>query len=193
MNLLNPPKQNSWVRHWYVHAIVVSSVNIYIYIYWWHYQIQHLVFTVYQNTWWACTDPHGNQVQVQWLIRHPVELSSFRCGNGLLRSEEEQEERRLWFGGGSNRSSGMGAMYLGTDYEFSSTSGYPHNTYHGPARHLRPLLNSLGQDPEGGTKPLRFTDSPQHYVMAQGGTPTPSPRRKSSSTSNEGSEVSRCK
>ncbi|KAJ9601331.1 hypothetical protein L9F63_000512, partial [Diploptera punctata] len=102
------------------------------------------------------------------------------------RSEEEQDEKRWWFGGGSNRNSGLGPMYLGADYEFSSTSGYPHNTYHGPARHLRPLLNSLGQDPEGGTKPLRFTDSPQHYAAAQGGTPTPSPRRKSSSTSNEG-------
>ncbi|PSN40605.1 hypothetical protein C0J52_09225 [Blattella germanica] len=98
------------------------------------------------------------------------------------RSEEEQDEKRWWFGSGSNRSSGLGAVYLGADYEFSSASGYPHNTYHGPARHLRPLLNSLGQDPESGTKPLRFTDSPQHYASA-------SPRRKSSSTSNEGSEA----
>ncbi|XP_069687261.1 mitogen-activated protein kinase kinase kinase 10-like isoform X2 [Periplaneta americana] len=105
------------------------------------------------------------------------------------RSEEEQVDRQWWCGGSSNHSSGLGAMYLGTDYEFSTTSGYPHNTYHGPAKHLRPLLNSLGQDPEGGTKPLRFTDSPQHYATAQGGTPTPSPRRKSSSTSNEGSEA----
>jgi len=112
--------------------------------------------------------------------------------DGFLRSEEEQEERRWWFSGSSNRSSGLGAVYLGMDYEFSSASGYPHNTYHGPARHLRPLLNSLGQDSEGGTKPLRFTDSPQHYATAQGGTPTPSPRRKSSSTSNEGSEVGTC-
>lgn len=35
-------------------------------------------------------------------------------------------------------------------------------------------------------KPLRFTDSPQHYVSSSGSNaPTPSPRRKSSSTSNE--------
>ncbi|XP_067011657.1 mitogen-activated protein kinase kinase kinase 11 [Anabrus simplex] len=93
------------------------------------------------------------------------------------RPEEEQEERRWWFN--VDRSS----AYLGPDYEFSSTSGYPHNTYHGPARHYRPLLNSLG-DGLDGAKPLRFTDSPQHYAV-----PTPSPRRKSSSTSNEGSEM----
>ncbi|XP_063226327.1 mitogen-activated protein kinase kinase kinase 11-like [Bacillus rossius redtenbacheri] len=94
------------------------------------------------------------------------------------RQEEEQEERRWWFhadgsspsGGQSNRSS-----YLGPDYEFTSTSGYPHNTYHGPARHYRPLIGALE-----GDKPLRFTDSPQHA----------SPRRKSSSTSNEMPECS---
>lgn len=36
-------------------------------------------------------------------------------------------------------------------------------------------------------KPLRFTDSPQHYTSSATGSnaPTPSPRRKSSSTSNE--------
>lgn len=36
-------------------------------------------------------------------------------------------------------------------------------------------------------KPLRFTDSPQHYASSTTGSnaPTPSPRRKSSSTSNE--------
>lgn len=36
------------------------------------------------------------------------------------------------------------------------------------------------------TKPLRFTDSPQHHANL---TPNPSPRRKSSSTSNDGSEL----
>lgn len=35
-------------------------------------------------------------------------------------------------------------------------------------------------------KPLRFTDSPQHHSNL---TPNPSPRRKSSSTSNDGSEL----
>lgn len=35
-------------------------------------------------------------------------------------------------------------------------------------------------------KPLRFTDSPQHYASSTGSNaPTPSPRRKNSSTSNE--------
>ena len=35
-------------------------------------------------------------------------------------------------------------------------------------------------------KPLRFTDSPQHYGSSTGSNvPTPSPRRKSSSTSND--------
>lgn len=49
--------------------------------------------------------------------------------------ECENEPPRWWFQAdtGSNRNSG----YLGPDYEFSSTSGYPHNTYHGPARHYR--------------------------------------------------------
>ena len=44
-------------------------------------------------------------------------------------------------------------------------------------------------------KPLRFTDSPQHYTSNTGSNvPTPNPRRKSSSTSNEdtfSSEIAR--
>lgn len=74
-------------------------------------------------------------------------------------------------------------------------TGYPHNTYHGPAKHYRPLLNalSLGEhdsDSVGDTKPLWFTDSPQHYVpTVKSHTPVPSPRRKSSSASIEASEV----
>ncbi|KAF4523509.1 hypothetical protein B566_EDAN004580 [Ephemera danica] len=98
------------------------------------------------------------------------------------RGEEEQDERRWWFGEGAPP---------GT-YEFSTVSGYPHNTYHGPARHLRTPLSLE-------TRPLRFTDSPQHYALtgppalppasSLAGTPAPSPRRKSSSTSNDGSEV----
>lgn len=70
-------------------------------------------------------------------------------------------------------------------------AGYAHNTYHGPTRHLRPALGSLAND-----KPLRFTDSPQHYAPNQAivlgsNVPTPSPRRKSSSTSNDGVEVNK--
>ncbi|GFQ86681.1 mitogen-activated protein kinase kinase kinase 9 [Trichonephila clavata] len=34
-----------------------------------------------------------------------------------------------------------GPPKLGSDYEFSSSSGYPHNTYHGQTRHCRPSLN----------------------------------------------------
>lgn len=74
------------------------------------------------------------------------------------------------------------------EYEYSSTSGYNHNTYHGPTRHYRPMLSGsqlmILQSEE--TKPVRFTDSPQHHSNL---TPNPSPRRKSSSTSNDGSEL----
>ncbi|XP_044749944.1 mitogen-activated protein kinase kinase kinase 10-like [Coccinella septempunctata] len=72
------------------------------------------------------------------------------------------------------------------DYEYSTTSGYNHNTYHGPTKHYRPMLtgsqliNNLQPEDQ---RPLRFTDSPQHHP------PNPSPRRKSSSTSNDGSEM----
>ncbi|XP_031785513.1 mitogen-activated protein kinase kinase kinase 11 isoform X3 [Nasonia vitripennis] len=111
----------------------------------------------------------------------------------------EDEPTRWWMmqgaGGtgdsGSNRNSG----YLGPEYEFSSSSGYAHNTYHGPARHYRPFLSSMGGIPSvlpaSGLlvdKPLRFTDSPQHIASVVGGggsnVPTPSPRRKNSVTSN---------
>lgn len=43
-----------------------------------------------------------------------------------------------------------------------------------------PLVNLQYEE----QKPLRFTDSPQHHPSNV--TPNPSPRRKSSSTSNEG-------
>nr|XP_033335125.1 mitogen-activated protein kinase kinase kinase 11-like isoform X7 [Megalopta genalis] len=105
--------------------------------------------------------------------------------------DSEDEPSRWWFQAdtGSNRNS----SYLGPDYEFSSSSGYPHNTYHGPARHYRPFLSNMGGIAPGlppsvmPDKPLRFTDSPQHYASSTAGSnaPTPSPRRKSSSTSNE--------
>lgn len=70
------------------------------------------------------------------------------------------------------------------DYEYSTTSGYNHNTYHGPTKHCRPLLtgSQLINIQNEEKRPLRFTDSPQHHP------PNPSPRRKSSSTSNDGSE-----
>ncbi|KAH0808905.1 hypothetical protein GEV33_013887 [Tenebrio molitor] len=71
------------------------------------------------------------------------------------------------------------------DYEYSTTSGYSHNTYHGPTRHCRPMLtgSQLINLQHEEQRPLRFTDSPQHHP------PNPSPRRKSSSTSNDGSEL----
>lgn len=77
---------------------------------------------------------------------------------------------------------------LDPDYEYSTSSGYNHNTYHGPTRHYRPMLTGsqlMIVQPEE-PKPLRFTDSPQHHANL---TPNPSPRRKSSSTSNDGSEL----
>ncbi|XP_070158287.1 mitogen-activated protein kinase kinase kinase 11 isoform X2 [Polyergus mexicanus] len=103
-----------------------------------------------------------------------------------------EEQSKWWFlaDSGSNRNS-----YLGTDYEFSSNSGYLHNTYHGRAHHYRPFLSNMGGIAPGlpsstmpVDKPLRFTDSPQHYTSSITGSnaPTPNPRRKSSSsTSNE--------
>ncbi|XP_018394167.1 PREDICTED: mitogen-activated protein kinase kinase kinase 11-like [Cyphomyrmex costatus] len=103
--------------------------------------------------------------------------------------ECDEDPPRWWFQAdtGSNRNS-----YLGADYEFSSSSGYPHNTYHGRAHHYRPFLSNMGGIAPGlpsaamPDKPLRFTDSPQHYTNSTTGSnaPTPSPRRKSS-TSNE--------
>ncbi|XP_018054919.1 PREDICTED: mitogen-activated protein kinase kinase kinase 11-like isoform X1 [Atta colombica] len=106
-------------------------------------------------------------------------------------SECDEDPPRWWFQAdtGSNRNS-----YLGADYEFSSSSGYPHNTYHGRAHHYRPFLSNMGGIAPGlpstavPDKPLRFTDSPQHYTSSTtaSNAPTPSPRRKSSSsTSNE--------
>lgn len=86
------------------------------------------------------------------------------------RAEEEEEERRFWPRDG----------YGQGDYEFSSISGYPHNTYHGQTRHQRPSINF-----DTGSKPVRFTDSPQHN---QSSSYNQSPRRKSSSTSNDSSD-----
>ncbi|MPC43500.1 hypothetical protein E2C01_037149 [Portunus trituberculatus] len=87
----------------------------------------------------------------------------------LVRPQEEDSDYQQWLGL--------------TEYEFSSPSGYAHNTYHGPSRHARP---ALVLEP----KPLRFTDSPQHFVSDPGALPPGQhpPRRKSSSASND-SEV----
>ncbi|XP_062714401.1 mitogen-activated protein kinase kinase kinase 11-like isoform X2 [Aedes albopictus] len=96
------------------------------------------------------------------------------------------------------------------DQEFTEVNNermYAHNTYHGPVKHSRTPLSSLS--PRQDDRPLRFTDSPQHYIPSTmsttsglgsnytpsgpssslsggvGGTqpPTPSPRRKSSAAS----------
>lgn len=49
------------------------------------------------------------------------------------------------------------------------------------------MLNNLGMN-DTEAKPLRFTDSPQHYGLKVL-TPAPSPRRKSSTASIEANEV----
>ncbi|XP_039294367.1 LOW QUALITY PROTEIN: uncharacterized protein LOC111049777 [Nilaparvata lugens] len=129
-----------------------------------------------------------------------------------LEEDSRGVEERRWFGvgggGGGGGEGGSGVLsrkqppqaYLNQDYEFSSTSGYMHNTYHGPARHYRPLLNQLtltasadgGEGASAAAKqPLRFTDSPQHYAAKGAGlVPTPSPRRKSSTASIEANNES---
>lgn len=84
-------------------------------------------------------------------------------------------------------------MYLGPEYEFTAPTGLIHNTYHGQTRHYRPSLNL--SEPAMNS-PLRITDSPQHIppsVASSVGTYTTtqtvqSPRRKSSSASNESNE-----
>lgn len=83
-------------------------------------------------------------------------------------------------------------MYLGADYEFCTPPGYLHNTYHGQTRHYRPSLNLTEL---GVSTPLRITDSPQHIpsvasssVGSHNTQNVQSPRRKSSSVSNESNE-----
>lgn len=77
------------------------------------------------------------------------------------------------------------------DYEYSTSSGFSHNTYHGPIKHYRPLLAgsqliSVPQQFDNTAVSQSTTDSPMHipYISSN-----PSPRRKSSSTSNDGSEL----
>ena len=57
---------------------------------------------------------------------------------------------------------------------------------------FRPFLSSMGGIAPGlpnavlSDKPLRFTDSPQHYATGTGSNvPTPNPRRKMSTASND--------
>ncbi|XP_076318768.1 mitogen-activated protein kinase kinase kinase 11-like [Tachypleus tridentatus] len=92
---------------------------------------------------------------------------------------DEKEEGRRWC------SRDPDSLYcLGPEYDFSSASGYTHNTYHGQTRHYRPSISF-----EVSGSPLRFTDSPQHNPsIGSGGSHNPhaqSPRRKSSSASND--------
>ncbi|XP_058455589.1 mitogen-activated protein kinase kinase kinase 11 isoform X2 [Malaya genurostris] len=90
--------------------------------------------------------------------------------------------------------------------EVNNDQVYVHNTYHGPVKQSRTPLSSLS--PRQDDRPLRYTDSPQHYLPStmsttsglgsnytpsgpssslSGGAgtqpPTPSPRRKSSTAS----------
>ena len=74
----------------------------------------------------------------------------------------------------------------GLDHEYSISSGYNHNTYHGPIRHYRPLLTGSQLMSTQQHDSTQYTDSPQHHPAV---TSNPSPRRKSSSTSNDGSEL----
>ncbi|KAJ8683822.1 hypothetical protein QAD02_019614 [Eretmocerus hayati] len=117
------------------------------------------------------------------------------------RCDEDGIARRCMQAGGESTTTGRNnspGHLLAPDYEFSSSSGYAHNTYHGPAKHYRPFLSSMSGVPglaaagqellsSSDAKPLRFTDSPQHYPSSNSGgggggsnVPTPSPRRKNS-------------
>lgn len=69
------------------------------------------------------------------------------------------------------RDSGFPPYPACSDYEFASSSGYSHNTYHGPTRHCRPCLQL---EPS----PLRTT--PQHQALSP-------QQRKSSTASNDSS------
>ncbi|XP_069956489.1 mitogen-activated protein kinase kinase kinase 11-like isoform X5 [Cherax quadricarinatus] len=85
-----------------------------------------------------------------------------------VKPEDEDAEYQRWLGV--------------SEYEFSTPSGYAHNTYHGPSRHSRP---ALVLEP----KPIRFTDSPQHFAGPTALSQTQTPRRKSSSASNDSEQV----
>ncbi|XP_015926880.1 mitogen-activated protein kinase kinase kinase 11 [Parasteatoda tepidariorum] len=65
-----------------------------------------------------------------------------------------------------------GPPKLITDYEFSTASGYPHNTYHGQTRHYRP---SLLMD---GSSHLKFAD----FQWNNEASPLPTPRKLSNTS-----------
>ena len=90
--------------------------------------------------------------------------------SNFFRSPNDDDDRHLWYAGDSNRG--------------PQPNLYPHNTYHGPSPHYRTPLNPAD------FKPLRFTDSPQHYfgLKTSPGHLEPSPQpvpslAKNSSTS----------
>lgn len=97
--------------------------------------------------------------------------------------------------GGSGQSSDFDEAYVSSS---GGGTSYSHNTYHGSTKHQRPPLPAaLGSSSNVPSpmhlmtlqKPLRFTDSPQHYINAgSSNIPATAPRRKSSSTSNDGSD-----
>lgn len=77
-----------------------------------------------------------------------------------------------------------GPPKLGTDYEFTTSSGYPHNTYHGQTRHYRPSLNL------DGASQTKYCDQPwnsNNNPSASSQLPTP---RKLSTTSCESDNFS---
>lgn len=73
------------------------------------------------------------------------------------------------------------------EYDYSTCGSYSHNTYHGVTRHYRPMLTGsqlmiLSPD---DIKSSRYVDGFHHYNL----TPNLSSRRKSSSASNDGSDL----
>ncbi|GJQ82318.1 hypothetical protein Trydic_g392 [Trypoxylus dichotomus] len=114
--------------------------------------------------------------------------------NNLYRSKDDSNSSRSNKSGKLKPEPGDIQPWRGDthDYEYSSSSGFSHNTYHGPIKHYRPLLagSQLISVPQqfdnAALNQFGATDSPQHIPLP---TPNPSPRRKSSSTSNDGSEL----
>ncbi|KAF8770825.1 Mitogen-activated protein kinase kinase kinase like protein [Argiope bruennichi] len=68
-----------------------------------------------------------------------------------------------------------GPPKLGVDYEFSSSSGYPHNTYHGQTRHYRPSLNM------DGASQIKYCDLQWNNNIANA-SPLPTPRKLSTTS-----------
>ncbi|KAG8189937.1 hypothetical protein JTE90_009078 [Oedothorax gibbosus] len=70
-----------------------------------------------------------------------------------------------------------GPPKLGTDYEFTTSSGYPHNTYHGQTRHYRPSLNL-----DGASSQTKYCDQPWNSNNTSV-SPMPTPRKLSTTGS----------